>query len=308
MAWMNIRPRQGIQYVNEEPGGMVIEVAIGHFTLPRIDRVVIRHDFVANDTYLAVAEGVPNSTPQAPTLQRDNEAFELGIATVRVAAGAISVSQGNVSDTRLDETVCGVMRDAITQIPTQQLHDDWSAWFNELRTLADGEAEAFLAWLVDFKNTNEADMSQWIDSFKQANQEWWDIFVSTTETTTEQWIFDFKVALTAWFNDFSTDKEQEFSDWFALLQNTLDENQASNLFNLIDQHKTDTPLTEPNGVHGIRLFAGALEVMTPEGWLVIVGARIANWRFRDSLQRTWIEWGALGLTWNELDNMKEVHD
>ena len=115
--------------------------------------------------------------------------------------------------------------------------------------------------------------------------------------------------LTTWFAGFSAEKERDFNEWFALLQNTLDENQAANLFNLIDQHKRDTISTNPGGVHGIRFNPESfnLEVSTPDGWLVLIGARFADWNFIERLDRSWIEWEALGTTWDELEDMREVH-
>ena len=307
MAWLNIRPRQGIQYVNETVGGLPIEVAIGDFTRPRIDRVVIRHDFIANDAYIAVVQGIPNANPQAPALERNTQGFELGIATVLVQPGSIAIPQGDITDTRLDEAVCGLMRDAITQIPTQQLHDQWTAWFNDLSALAGEKARDFISWLTDFRNTKEDEMSTWIDRFKATNTEWWNQFTATLQATTEDWISDFKVKLSAWFLRLREEKEKEFDDWFALLQNTLDDNQAGNLFNLIQEHERKS-ITDPDGVHNLRLTPdGNFEVRLPSGaWYVLIGARRADWNHRDALNRSWIDWEARAMTWDELDNMKEV--
>lgn len=70
-------------------------------TNPRIDIVVLELDPSANSITLKVTAGTPASSPVAPTVvQTDGGIYQLKLAEVAVAAGATTISAGNVTDTR----------------------------------------------------------------------------------------------------------------------------------------------------------------------------------------------------------------
>lgn len=68
---------------------------------PRIDSVILRLDPTANSILLAVLTGTPASSPSAPSLtQTDSGIYEIRLANVAVAANAVLITSGNVTDTR----------------------------------------------------------------------------------------------------------------------------------------------------------------------------------------------------------------
>lgn len=69
-------------------------------TNPRIDRVVVRNDYVANTSLLMVVQGVAAPTPTAPSLVVNTGSFEISLATVNVAAGVTSLLSTAVFDDR----------------------------------------------------------------------------------------------------------------------------------------------------------------------------------------------------------------
>jgi hypothetical protein len=70
-------------------------------TNPRIDAVVLELDPTANSIILKVIAGTPASSPVAPTLtQTDGGVYQQLLAHVAVAAGAVSIAAGNVTDLR----------------------------------------------------------------------------------------------------------------------------------------------------------------------------------------------------------------
>lgn len=54
---------------------------------PRIDRVILRLDYAAQEVRLAVLTGTPAGSPVAPSLQQDATYWEIAIAQIAVAAG-----------------------------------------------------------------------------------------------------------------------------------------------------------------------------------------------------------------------------
>ena len=260
LGWMKTGEFAGIVCANKAAATLDIDIADG--MLPRIDRVVIRHDFIANATILAIRKGTPAVNPVAPALQRNSDAFELGIADIRVNAGAISITQANIQDLRLNESLCGIMRDGVTGIPTQALYGAWWDWFSALKGNAETQAADFLAWLELFRTTNEQELENWVANFKQTSQNdfdsWYSGFTSAGSSN-----------FANWYNAFTENSESDFNDWFENLRNTLDENQASNLFNMIDTHERTNITDSADGVHGMRLHDGKFQVLVGNGWATL---------------------------------------
>lgn len=90
-------------------------------SLPRIDRIVMRYDAGARAASLQVLQGTASSTPTAPAISRTELIYDLCLAEIARPAGSTSISTGQITDTRLDEALCGIVRDSVTGIPTDEL-------------------------------------------------------------------------------------------------------------------------------------------------------------------------------------------
>lgn len=90
-------------------------------SLPRIDRIVMRYDAGAKAASLQVLQGTASSTPTAPVISRTELIYDLCLAEITRPAGSTSISTGQITDTRLDEALCGLVRDSVTGIPTDEL-------------------------------------------------------------------------------------------------------------------------------------------------------------------------------------------
>jgi hypothetical protein len=108
-AWIN-----GYRYENTDVLNLPLTTANG--SNPRIDRVVVRLSKVSRSILLAVVTGTPAATPVAPTLTRTSDVYELGIADITVAQGAVSVTNDNISDTRLNTNLCGLVNSLISAV------------------------------------------------------------------------------------------------------------------------------------------------------------------------------------------------
>ena len=90
-------------------------------SLPRIDRIVMRYDAGARAASLQVLQGTASSTPTAPAISRTELTYDLCLAEIARPAGSTSITTGQITDTRLDEALCGLVRDGVTGIPTDEL-------------------------------------------------------------------------------------------------------------------------------------------------------------------------------------------
>ena len=111
-------------------------------SLPRIDRIVMRYDAGARAASLQVLQGTASSTPTAPAISRTELIYDLCLAEITRPAGSISITTGQITDTRLDEALCGIVRDGVTGIPTDELLAAAKERINALEEKATSSAAA----------------------------------------------------------------------------------------------------------------------------------------------------------------------
>ena len=132
-AWVRPSRFKGRSIIMEQPTTLALTAADPVRT--RIDRVVLRYDAAARKTSLQVLEGTPDSaSPTAPAITRTALVYDLCLAEITRPAGSTAITAANLTDTRADEDVCGVMRDGVTGIPTAQLIAQWRAAQADLET------------------------------------------------------------------------------------------------------------------------------------------------------------------------------
>ena len=141
-AWIN-----GYYYSNKSQKGLTLSIADG--ANDRTDYIVIRLDLINREITAEVSEGTPSPQATPPTLQRDSDAWEIAIASVRVPANANDISQANITDTRSDNSVCGWVSGVIDQIDTSalfaQYDDAFQTWFEGIQGTLDGDIAGALA-------------------------------------------------------------------------------------------------------------------------------------------------------------------
>lgn len=132
-AWVRPARFRGRSIILEQPETVTLTAADA--VRSRIDRLVLRYDAAARKTRLQVLEGTPDSaSPTAPEITRTALVYDLCLAEIRRPAGSTVVTAADITDTRADEDVCGIMRDSVTGIPTAQLQAQALAMMTQLST------------------------------------------------------------------------------------------------------------------------------------------------------------------------------
>ena len=132
-AWVRPARFRGRSVIMEQPETVTLTAADA--VRSRIDRLVLRYDAAAKKTSLTVLTGTPDSaSPTAPEITRTALVYDLCLAEIRRPAGSTEVTAADITDTRADEAVCGVMRDGVTGIPTAQLQAQALAIMTQLST------------------------------------------------------------------------------------------------------------------------------------------------------------------------------
>ena len=132
LAWVNYDDFKGVSACSRE--AVALTVPDADSTLSRIDRVVLQFDTAANLTAVKLKTGTPAAAPEPPAILQNHNQYELGLCTVSVPAGSSVVTAADITDTRADEDVCGVMRDGVKGIPTAQLQAQALAMLTQLST------------------------------------------------------------------------------------------------------------------------------------------------------------------------------
>ena len=132
-AWVRPARFRGRSIIMEQPETVTLTAA--DTVRSRIDRLVLRYDAAARKTSLQVLTGTPDSaSPTAPEITRTALVYDLCLAEIRRPAGSTEITAADITDTRADEAVCGVMRDGVTGIPTAQLQAQALAMMTQLST------------------------------------------------------------------------------------------------------------------------------------------------------------------------------
>lgn len=131
-AWVRPAQFKGRSIIMEQPTTLPLTAADA--VRSRIDRIVLRYDAAAKKTRLQVLDGTPDSaSPAAPAITRTELIYDLCLAEIKRPAGSTAVTAADIYDTRADETVCGVMRDGVTGIPTGTLVQQFRAVIDALK-------------------------------------------------------------------------------------------------------------------------------------------------------------------------------
>ena len=152
-AWVRPARFRGRSIILEQPETVTLTAA--DTVRSRIDRLVLRYDAAAKKTSLAVLTGTPDSaSPTAPEIIRTALVYDLCLADIRRPAGSTVVTAADITDTRADEDVCGVMRDSVTGIPTAQLQAQALAIMTQLSTELHTKLDALDAAIAAVESGN----------------------------------------------------------------------------------------------------------------------------------------------------------
>ncbi|MBN3397137.1 hypothetical protein CF074_05425 [Clostridium botulinum] len=157
-AWIN-----GYMYENTDDYILKLDPADG--VLNRIDRIVLRLDFLERKIKAIVKKGQYASSPVAPVLQRDADAYEIAIVDVYVRNVVIKINQSDITDTRLNNQLCGIVHGTIKQVDTTEIFRQFQAWFNEQKNVHEGDFEK---WVNEFKIATGKKFTDWVDDLKNS--------------------------------------------------------------------------------------------------------------------------------------------
>lgn len=197
---MNVVVKSGQGWINgywyENTNDLSLKVTNADGVLNRIDLIVLRWGKVERSMWLEVKRGIPAIEAIAPDLQRDSEYYELQLAEVSIRAGAVNIFQSDITDTRLNNLVCGLVQGVVKQFDTTyfgyqinsfikryianaetdyevkyiatlndlkvkalKAYNDFVAYLNTLKLQGEGAMSDYLVWLGNLKNITTAELN-----------------------------------------------------------------------------------------------------------------------------------------------------
>lgn len=141
---------------------MTLATASGVYN--RIDTIVLRRDDTSRTISIEVVTGTAALNPYPTPPTRNADTYELVLAQIFVGVGATSITQANITDTRLDSDICGYVAATVDQIDFDQIqaqYDQWAVetqeffedWFENIRGQLDEDAAGHLQNEIDDINT-----------------------------------------------------------------------------------------------------------------------------------------------------------
>lgn len=142
----NVTIGTGIAWINNEEfsgkvaalkSAEVLDLGIADGVYPRIDVIAIQYSANNNATDVVIKKGTPASNPVRPLIARTGAIYELYLASIYRPAGAIAITASNVTDLRMDETVCGLMADSVTNVDMTAIEAQIRSLINNLQNEID---------------------------------------------------------------------------------------------------------------------------------------------------------------------------
>ena len=216
IAWLKMNEQWGM--VAPNPATISLTVDVGDTILNRIDVACLRIDKNQSVQEVVIKKGSLAASPVYPALVRDLNYDEIFLATISIPAGTTELNASLITDLRLDETYCGIMRDGVTGIPTQALYDAWWAWFSSLQH----DTEAVFSNYQQLANDLYIQYLAEIAAHESNALAAYDAFVAR-------------------MGDYETTAQADFEAWVATLKDILDEEVAGHLQLEIEELQTRFP-------------------------------------------------------------------
>lgn len=169
---MNVSVSDGYANVDGKvrffPSDNVLTIPAAGANTVRIDTIVIERNDGDRNIFLKVVEGTPASSNPSPTPPvRSDGVYQLVIAEVYVGAAVSEITQANITDKRLDDSVCGYVTGTVEEISWSQITSQWTTYIEEFKSEREDD---FDTWVAE----TEGDYDEWIEENQADFLAWYD--------------------------------------------------------------------------------------------------------------------------------------
>ncbi len=125
-----------------------LTLATAGATYPRIDTIVVERNDTDRKITIKAITGTYSANPTATAPVRANNIYQIVLAQIYIAAGATSITQTAITDTRSNTDLCGIVTGTVKEMDYSQFAAQFNAYYDE------------------FKASNKSDFDAWFDAMK----------------------------------------------------------------------------------------------------------------------------------------------
>ncbi len=114
-------------------------------TNARYDLIVIRLDYTKRSVYLTKIDGIPSAEPAVPDIERNENYYDLCLAKIYIKPAATEITAADITDTRFDTALCGIVTGVVDTIDTSELFAQYQAAWDLLMQSFSGDEQAIIA-------------------------------------------------------------------------------------------------------------------------------------------------------------------
>ena len=180
-AWIN-----GYFYENTASKIFSLDILNQTAEYSRIDSIVLRLNLLDRVIETDVKKGTSAKNPSAPTLERNENIFELRLADIKVVGGRTEIKSQDITDCRFGSD-CGVVSGVVNQIDTEELFSQYDAefraWFADVEATLSGDVAGNLYNQIAIERKRIDNMASLKDGSTSGDAELIDIRIGSNGTT-----------------------------------------------------------------------------------------------------------------------------
>ena len=149
-----------------------LTLATAGATYPRIDTIVVERNDTDRKITIKAITGTYSANPTATAPVRANNIYQIVLAQIYIAAGATSITQAAITDTRKDTSLCGIVAATIKNPDFGQWYAQneaqFSEWFTGMKDQLTTDAAGNLQTEIDAVKKSVSDNAASITANKTA--------------------------------------------------------------------------------------------------------------------------------------------
>ena len=139
-------------------GTTPLAVGTADGTYYRIDSVIIERNDTDRQFYIKVVQGNTGTedSVQGVTPVRSGTIYQLVLARIMVRPGATAITQADITDTRADSNLCGIVASTVTEMDFSQFKAQFDAYFEDFKS---GNQTDFNTWFANLQYVLDGDVA-----------------------------------------------------------------------------------------------------------------------------------------------------
>lgn len=159
----------------EQDQDILLETA--HATYDRIDTIVIERNDSVRDFLVKVITGGYSSNPQPPVPIRESGIDQRVLAQIRVNHGAVRITQADITDTRADPELCGIVAGTVKEMDFSQFQAQFDRYFQNYKDEVAERYKEFTAEIKRLEDAGQASYNNLVELFESFTADYRELFL-----------------------------------------------------------------------------------------------------------------------------------